>query len=524
MSRRVFAQATGLALSSTVLSRGVHANPIETPVMPSGVMSGDLTESSALIWSRCDRPATMMVEWSHRPDLSDARTQRGPLVQSDSDFTGKLILNHLSPREKIFYRVWFETTDGGMSPSAEGSFQMPGDSSDDVFFAWSGDTVGQGFGINPEFGGLKTYAAIDQVQPQFFVHCGDMIYADNPLVSELKLSDGTVWKNIVTPAKSKAAVSVDDFRGNFAYNLMDEHLRTFHSHVPQYVMWDDHEVCNNWYPQQVLAAQRDGKVYDGIRFASELAERAKQAFFEFTPIASDNTDRRIYRSIQRGPLLELFMLDMRSNRGPNSSNRQPELNAESAILGREQLQWLKHSLQKSTAMWKVICSDMPIGIIVGDSMEDKPYFEAVANGTPGAPSGRELEIAELLAWIKEAAITNTVWITADIHYAAAHFYDPARAARRNSFLPFWEFVAGPLHAGTFGPGQLDETFGPEVKFQWAPQEGCPAASPTERWHAILRYHSSRRSNQTHDGRTQRYVGQSAAQRFVRIRADVIIVR
>ncbi|MFM9061989.1 MAG: hypothetical protein ACKOOI_02975, partial [Pirellula sp.] len=41
----------------------------------------------------------------------------------------------------------------------------------------------------------------------------------------------------------------------------------------------------------------------------------------------------------------------------------------------------------------------------------------------------------------------------------------------NSFLPFWEFVAGPLHAGSFGPNALDGTFGPEVKFQFAPPAG-----------------------------------------------------
>ena len=56
-----------------------------------------------------------------------------------------------------------------------------------------------------------------------------------------------------------------------------------------------------------------------------------------------------------------------------------------------------------------------------------------------------------------------VWITADVHYAAAHHYDPARAAF-TEFDPFWEFVAGPIHAGTFGPDELDHTFGPEVKF------------------------------------------------------------
>ena len=44
-----------------------------------------------------------------------------------------------------------------------------------------------------------------------------------------------------------------------------------------------------------------------------------------------------------------------------------------------------------------------------------------------------------------------VWITADVHYCAAHHYDPARAAAKD-FDPFWEFVAGPAHAGTFAPG------------------------------------------------------------------------
>jgi alkaline phosphatase D len=57
-----------------------------------------------------------------------------------------------------------------------------------------------------------------------------------------------------------------------------------------------------------------------------------------------------------------------------------------------------------------------------------------------------------------------VWVTADVHYCAAHHYAPARAAV-TQFDPFWEFVAGPMHAGTFGPNALDMTFGPEVRFQ-----------------------------------------------------------
>jgi alkaline phosphatase D len=60
-----------------------------------------------------------------------------------------------------------------------------------------------------------------------------------------------------------------------------------------------------------------------------------------------------------------------------------------------------------------------------------------------------------------------VWVTADVHYASATRYDPARA-QFTDFKPFWEFVAGPINAGTFGPGDIDKTFGPDVVYSSAP--------------------------------------------------------
>ena len=80
----------------------------------------------------------------------------------------------------------------------------------------------------------------------------------------------------------------------------------------------------------------------------------------------------------------------------------------------------------------------------------------------GPPLGRELEIADLLRFIKHNGIRNVVWITADVHYCATHLYDPARA-QFTDFNPFYEFVSGPLHAGGFGPNALDNTFGPQVR-------------------------------------------------------------
>ena len=73
---------------------------------------------------------------------------------------------------------------------------------------------------------------------------------------------------------------------------------------------------------------------------------------------------------------------------------------------------------------------------------------------------------------------NVVWITADVHYAAVHHYSPERARFRD-FRPFHEIVAGPLHAGTFGPAVLDLTFGPEVRFLGIPPGMKPNRPPSD---------------------------------------------
>lgn len=306
------------------------------------------------------------------------------------------------------------------------------------------------------------YETMRRVEPDAFINCGDTIYADQIVLPEVKLDDGSIWRNVVTEAKSKVAETLDEYRGNYKYNLLDEHMRRFNAEVPQIVLWDDHEVRDNWYETRDLT--QDDRYT--VKSVGLLAARARKAFFEYQPVAptADEYDR-IYRTVSLGPLVEVFALDLRSYRGANSENRQPALSPESRILGADQLAALKARLAASRATWKVMACDMPIGLVVRDGPK---LFEAVANADPGAPLGRELEFADLLKFIRDRRIQNTVWITADVHYCAAHHYDPSRAAF-TEFSPFWEFVAGPLHAGTFGPGTLDRTFGPEVRFTGIPK-------------------------------------------------------
>ncbi|HSC25681.1 MAG TPA: alkaline phosphatase D family protein, partial [Vicinamibacterales bacterium] len=438
--------------------------PSSRPLTPQGVAAGDAGGGRAVIWSRTDRAARMFVEYATTESFTDPRRVRGPAALDSSDFTSRTVLTDLPAGQRIFYRVLFQDLSDlrAWSEPAPGSFTTADAGGRlGMTIAWSADTVGQGWGINPEWGGLRLYETMRRAQPDVFVHCGDTIYADQPLASEVKLDDGSVWRNVVTEAKAAVAETLDQFRGNYRYNLLDDHMRRFNAGVSQAVIWDDHEVRDNWYPTRDLASDRRYQVTS----AALLAARARQAFFEYNPIPLAGDDpERIYRSIPYGPLVEVFAIDMRSYRGPNTENRQAALDAESALLGSTQIGWLKRGLARSRAAWKVIASDMPIGLIVRDGQE---RYEAVANEDPGQPLGRELEIADLLKFLRDERVRNVVWITGDVHYCAAHHYDPARA-RFTSFDPFWEFVAGPLNAGTFGPNELDPTFGPEVRFSGVP--------------------------------------------------------
>jgi alkaline phosphatase D len=451
------------------------------PVAAHGLQIGDVLDDRAIVWSRADRPARMLVEWSRREDFSRAMQVRGPHALEVTGLTARVDLTGLPMGADIFVRVTFHDLDSEKATSEPvvGRFRTAPRRRRDVTFVWGGDTCGQGWGINPDFGGMRLYEAMRQVRPDFFIHSGDTIYADGIMQETVSLPGGGTWRNAfldVVPAKLKVAETLDEFRGNYVYNLMDEHVRRFNAEVPQVWQWDDHEATNNWSDSKDLSG--DSRYTE--KRVQTLAARAGRAFLEHAPMRwfSQEESERIYRHIPYGPDLDVFVVDMRSYRGPNTFNRQETQSPETEFLGRAQMDWLKRNLSLSRATWKVIAADMPIGLVVGDGMDaqGRPRFEAIANGN-GPALGRELETADLLRFIKERRVANVVWITADVHYCAAHYYDPAGAMFQD-FEPFWEFVSGPLHAGSFGPNTLDNTFGPRVMFQKAPPAGQSNLPPS----------------------------------------------
>ncbi|WP_295960216.1 alkaline phosphatase D family protein [Rhodoferax sp.] len=485
MDRRTFLNATTALTGATVvapLHSFAQAQPAAPaiitrdnmrPQMAQGVQSGDPQADRAMVWTRSDRPARMWVDWSTTASFANPTRVRGLYLMEGSDFTGRLDLASLPAGQEIFYRVVLQDlhNERVLSEPVRGHLRLPAAAGSkalrDVRFTWSGDTAGQGWGINEAWGGMSIYEQMRKVNPDFFLHSGDIIYADGPISAQVTLPDGTLWNNLVTEEVSKVAETLNDYRGRHRYNLLDANIRRMAADVPQIWQWDDHEVTNNWSDSKDLRGD--------ARYTQKnmplLTAYGAQAFHEYAPLrrTADVESQRVYRYLPQGPLLDMFVVDMRSYRGASSANLQTTETADSAFMGRPQVDWLLDGLKQSKAVWKVIAADMPISLHVpdGKDAEGRDKWEAIANGDDGQPLGREIEIARLLREIKRAGIQNVVWLTADVHYTAAHYFDPNKA-QFSDFAPFWEFVSGPLNSGSFGPCKVDGTFGMQVAYQKAP--------------------------------------------------------
>jgi alkaline phosphatase D len=472
-TRRRFLTTAAAAVSVTGfggIARPFISRANDRPMISHGVQSGDVSVDGGMVWARADRPSRLLVEVATTESFKNTRQVGYIDALPESDFTAKMLVENLPAGQDIFYRVRAQDLAAPtiLGEPMTGRFRTAPPDRRSISFVWSGDTAGQGWGIDESRGGMRTYATMLKNRPDFFIHNGDNIYADGPIHAEKKMPNGEIWKNIVTEAKSKPAETLDEFRGAYRYNLLDKNFRAFYAEVPVFTQWDDHEVFNNWWPGEPMTrAELIAKKYVAKNDLI-IAARASRAFHEYMPMRETLAEAgRVYRKISYGPMLDVFMLDMRSYRGPNGEGMEETYGPSAYFLGPTQLAWLKRELRNSRATWKVIAADMPISLRLVYDAKKKWGVEGVAQGDPGAPKGRELEIADLLSFMNRAGVKNTVWLTAEVHYTAAHYYDPNKAAFQD-FEPFWEFVSGPLHAGTFGPNKLDKTFGPELVYVKAP--------------------------------------------------------
>jgi alkaline phosphatase D len=465
MSKIVGFILTTMLLGLAAGGAGVANAERKGPVVPitHGVIVGDVTSSSALLWARADRNATLNVAVSGGPHGRIAHVE----ARAADDFSARVPLEHLRPGTTYRYRAWFSLRGHGSSPGAvaKGSFRTaPRDrQAAPLRLAFGGDLNGQNV-CRDAAEGMPIMETVRARHPDVFVGLGDIIYADNAC------SAVGLYGNAQIPGSFGPATDVPTFWAHWRYSRADPGFQRLLSGTDYVGVWDDHEVVNDFGS---LTDTRSTPPYTpGVH----LMPLGLRAFLDYTPVAiAENTPSRLYRSLRWGKNLELFVLDARQYRDPNfetDTDAHPK-----TMLGREQLTWLKEKLAASDAKWKVIVSSVPMSIPTG--------FPAVPNGRDGwanfdQTTGYERELLDILRFMHEHAIRNSVWITTDVHFAEAFRYTPFAA---DPGFAVYELVTGPMNAGIFPTTDFDTTLDPDrLAFFGPPSSGAVTTwAEAKRW-------------------------------------------
>ena len=196
LSRRallVRATAAGAVTAGGGVFMPFMSRAADRPALTHGLQSGDVSQSSGVVWARADRPSRVHIEVASTESFKDILQKVWVDALPESDLTAKLAIEGLPAGQDIFYRVVLQNHAEPtiLGEAMVGRFRTAPAERRDVSFVWSGDTCGQGWGIDEARGGMRTYATMLKHRPDFFIHSGDTIYADGPIRSEVKLPDGS---------------------------------------------------------------------------------------------------------------------------------------------------------------------------------------------------------------------------------------------------------------------------------------------------------------------------------------------
>lgn len=413
----------------------------EPAAFPLGVAAGDVTASSAVLWTKAAGGAEVTLELASTADFAPPLTfVAWATSRSAHDDTIKIDVTGLAPATTYFYR-FISTPEFAISRTGRFTTLAAATDAAPLSFVFSGDT-------NYSFAPFTVVEDMAAENAELFIWFGDTIYGDVP-------SGGL-----------GAAVTLDDYWAKYRQIRSETGIRDVLAKMALLTGGDDHEVRNDY-------AGTDPRL-DPLQRSAGL-----QAFFDYMPIRENPAEPfRMYRRFRAGANVEFFMLDGRQYRDPSvkaecNSNPDPygfllgplsrrddcvDLLTDPArtMLGAAQYEWLTTGLLESTAAVKFIVNNVPLSYV-------GPYPYDRWDGYDG-------ERRRLLEFIDQNAIDGVVFLTTDIH---ANAYNPDvlayfRARRSDYALPgnvaVPEIIVGPLGNATFhqsvtGAGDVLGRFG-----------------------------------------------------------------
>ncbi len=408
------ALATGVALPRT--ASAAAAPRLVTDPFTLGVASGDPTATGVVLWTRLAvdpladdgrggmPSAAYPVTWQlateprFRNIVRSGRVQVGP----ELGHSAHVEVEGLEPGREYWYRF---RTGGHVSPAAR-TTTAPAPRSFGPPLTLAVASCAQF-----EAGFFTAYRRLAEDEPDLVVHLGDYFYENgNP-------ASGGV-RNVVGPEVR----TLGDYRRRHAQYKTDPDLQVAHAVAPWVVVFDDHEVDNNWADEVPENDQPDF-----------LARRAAafQAYYENMPLRRSalpaGIDLQLFRRLHWGRLATFHMLDTRQYRADQACGDGTDVGCDArldptrSITGDEQEAWLLDGLGRSNAAWDVLGQqvffsqrDFTAGVVDSFSMDAWDGYVASRDRILGGAIARGVA---------------PVVLTGDVHrhYAAdlkADFEDP----------------------------------------------------------------------------------------------------
>jgi phosphodiesterase/alkaline phosphatase D-like protein len=212
--------------------------------------------------------------------------------------------------------------------------------------------------------------------------------------------------------------STDDFRSYWFRTLSNTDYKKILPTIGQYIVWDDHEVEDN------------SKYEPNLKKDLAKVHRGLEAWFESLPVEKregvENNwgNPSYYNSYKWGKTLELFLLDCRAERIPDTRN-----SSDAIYISKKQMNWFKDALLKSDAHFKVVANSVPIAHYGG------LWDVALADRWEGYKAQRN----EILNFIVDNDIKNVVWLSGDFHTGSVAPVDKPETP----WNKMWEINMGP---------------------------------------------------------------------------------
>ena len=245
-------------------------------------------------------------------------------VDPEADYTSQFHLTDLQPGSQYIIKFEYGAKKGRGSQTLLGAFRTApaADVEAPVTFTV---VTGQRYPNRDSEDGFKIYGQMLNLDTDFFVHTGDILYYDQF-------------------AKNEALANWHWQRTYSLNSLVD-----FHKKVSSYFIKDDHDtLVNDSWPTMETTFMGD------LTF-----EKGLEIFREQVPMGD-----KTYRTVRWGKDLQVWLVEGRDFRSANDAPDGPD----KSIWGAEQMAWFKRTVQESDATFRVLISPTPV---VGPDRKNK---------------------------------------------------------------------------------------------------------------------------------------------------------